>query len=411
MNILKFAIGNSTAGRWPVVYYIGLMTLLLVIGCGTSSPYYRYAERHGAESVAGLPAGDPQFTLFLIGDSGSPAAEPLEPNLQILRHHLAAAGPASALVFLGDNIYSYGMPPPDHPGRSLAEQRINTQLSILKGYRGRTFFVPGNHDWNDDNPGGLAAIRRQQQYIEERMGDNVFVPGGGCPGPVAVTLDSSNVLVMLDTEWWLYPHRKPGPGQCSPGTPREVVHALDSLVTRYGKRNMFVAGHHPFYSNGTHGGYFPYTDHLFPLLDYSPVLYLPLPVMGSLNPLYRRHVGHLQDLAGKEYTRMRRSLEPVFRKHPRLLYAAGHDHSLQYHPVGGQHYVVAGSGTVESYARRGKTAYFAYSHKGFARIDLYHSKAVLSFWTPATGDRDSEAGRRVYRHVLYNIEMADEKQS
>lgn len=369
-------------------------------GCGANSPFSRDSEDHSADQQYEVSrSGNKQFTLFFIGDTGDPSTEPIESNLRVLQHHLEKAGEHSAIVFMGDNIYNYGLLPEDHPGREDSERRIDTQLQILSNYQGRAIFIPGNHDWNNDREGGLEAIKRQQEYIDNNLGSASFAPRNGCPGPFEVQLDSSNVLLLIDTEWWLYPHAKPGLKACAHGSRDRFIQAMDSLARHHDQHNIFIAGHHPIYSNGTHGGHFPVKKHLFPLLKYNSSLYLPLPIIGSVNPLYRKTVGYRQDLAGKEYRQLREGLEGVFQKYSNLLYASGHDHSLQYHPVGGQHYVVAGAGTVTSYVRRGKSADFAYSHKGFARVDIDENESILTFWTPE-GDRPE--GRMVYVKTLYN---------
>jgi hypothetical protein len=41
---------------------------------------------------------------------------------------------------------------------------------------------------------------------------------------------------------------------------------------------------------------------------------------------------------------LREALLERFGGYEGLVYAAGHDHSLQYHPAGGHHYLVSGSG-------------------------------------------------------------------
>lgn len=382
------------------LYLLMLAALILTTaGCGASSPYYKHAEERPDYRATELPAPDNQFTLFLIGDTGDPSTEPLEPNLAALRRQLEEAGKHSAVVFMGDNIYTHGLLPEGHPERGDSERRIDTQLHILKGYPGRAFFIPGNHDWNNSEPNGLESILRQQNYIESESGGRIFfLPDNGCPGPVEVTLDSSNTLLLLDTSWWLYPHEKPGPDACSAGSEGLFIQAVDSLVRQNLDRNLFIAAHHPIFSNGTHGGYSPFTDHVFPLLRVHDALYIPLPVIGSAVPLYRKFVGYPQDLPYKDYKRLREQLIRIFQQHPRLTYASGHDHSLQYHPVDGRHYIISGSGTVESYVRRGKTAAFAYKHKGFARIDINETGVVLSFWTP---EDDNPQGKPVYRRVLY----------
>jgi len=388
---------NKALGGLAVCSRLMIVALILGVigGCGASSPYY--ANSGSPDDVFSTQA-EPQFTMFFIGDTGSPAAYPPEPNLVTLQHHLDTAGENSAVVFLGDNIYSYGLLPQNHPNRVETERRMDAQIKIVEDYPGQAIFIPGNHDWNDDRPKGLEAIKRQQKYIENRLGDMGFMPDDGCPGPVEVRLDSVNTLLVLDTEWWLYPHEKPRLEQCANGSKEQFVQAVDSLVQQNKDRNLFVAGHHPIYTNGKHGGYFPATDHLFPLLDISPLLYIPLPIYGSINPLYRKYQGYLQDVASGPYSKLRNELIKTFKAHPRLVYAGGHDHSLQHHPIGKQHYIVSGAGTVENYVRKGKSAAFAYSHKGFARIDRYANEVVLSFWIP---QRNQKMGRMVYQTVLF----------
>ena len=367
-------------------------------GCGASSPFYADdADRPGSQPDT-VENNEATFSLFLIGDTGAPGTDPLEPNLQALQHHLNAASEQSAVVFLGDNIYSDGLLPQDHPERAESERRIDAQIQMLENFQGRVIFIPGNHDWNSDEPGGWEAIKRQQTYIEDRLGDGTFLPKDGCPGPVEVRLDSSNTLLVLDTQWWLYPHDKPGLENCPFGSKDRFIAGVDSLLKHNTTKNLFVTGHHPFYSNGTHNGFFPFSEHLFPLLDYSPYLYLPLPIYGSITPWYRKYVGYRQDLAGNEYRQLRSRLTDVFSQYPNLVYATGHDHNLQHHQIGDQHYVISGAGTVERYARKGRSASFAYTHKGFARIDISERDVQLTFWTP---EGESEHGRLVYETILY----------
>lgn len=381
------------------LYVVLVLSVAGLAGCGATDPYYSSDEGRPQPTDQQFDQQDVRYSLFLIGDAGDAKIKPLSPNLRMLQHHLELAGENSTVIFMGDNIYEEGLHAEDHPNRAEEERRINAQMGVFKSYAGQGIFIPGNHDWNDDKPRGVEILKRQQEYIEKRLGDSAFAPDEGCPGPVEVQIDSSNVLVLMDTQWWLYPHEKPGLETCKNGSRERLVHATDSLIQAYSDQNIFVIGHHPLFSNGKHNGYLPVTDHLFPLLDYSPVLYIPLPIIGSIKPLYRKHIGYLQDLPGKEYSALREQLVAVFEQHPNLVYVAGHDHSLQYHPIEGQHYIVSGAGTNQSYVRRGKTAAFAYTRTGFARIDILSDRVVLSFLTP---EKNMPEGRLVYQKILYD---------
>ncbi|GIV44860.1 MAG: hypothetical protein KatS3mg035_1983 [Bacteroidia bacterium] len=86
-------------------------------------------------------------------------------------------------LFLGDNIYNFGLPEENDKSYTKAKNRLDTQIRATKDFKGNTIFIPGNHDWALDGKEGWKAIKRQQKYIEEHLGENSFLPKDGCPGP------------------------------------------------------------------------------------------------------------------------------------------------------------------------------------------------------------------------------------
>jgi hypothetical protein len=78
-----------------------------------------------------------------------------------------------------------------------------------------------------------------------------------------------------------------------------------------------------------HGGYFPWTTHLFPLRELASWLWVPLPVLGSVYPVARQLGISAQDLTNDEYDGMRLALEGAMDGVAPLVYAGGHDHNLQ----------------------------------------------------------------------------------
>ena len=112
-----------------------------------------------------------RYSVFLIGDVGNPipAAKGGEPSLNFMRKQMLQMGANSSVVFLGDNIYNQGMPPEGAYDRKIAEGRLNTQLDILKGYKGEKYMTPGNHDWIQGSANGLAQVNREQSYSEHYL--------------------------------------------------------------------------------------------------------------------------------------------------------------------------------------------------------------------------------------------------
>src|ERR1700751_3618474 len=55
------------------------------------------------------------FSIFLIGDAGAGSLIKTEPTFAILKEQLLKGDSNSAIYFLGDNVYPYGLEEPEHP--------------------------------------------------------------------------------------------------------------------------------------------------------------------------------------------------------------------------------------------------------------------------------------------------------
>ena len=315
------------------------------------------------------------MTLFLIGDAGGPAAPPdSEPVFMALRA-AAAAVPHPVIVFLGDNVYPSGMPDSAAPKRAAAERALTQELRVLQASGARGFFVPGNHDWDSMRPGGWDAIRRQERFIAAAGGGPVLLPAGGCPGPTVVDVGQVVRLLALDTQWWLQEGPKPeGPtSSCPAASEAAVLDSVRAKLRTAGTRAVVVVAHHPLASGGAHGGHFGWQDHVFPLRNISSRLWIPLPLIGSVYPIARMEGISSQDIPSRAYGRMRVALDSAFAAAPPLIYAAGHDHTLQVIAGTSTRYVlVSGSGTfghVDRVTSLDSTR-FARSASGFMRVEF-----------------------------------------
>lgn len=372
--------------------------LLLLTACATNKPWY--SEKDYSPDGAAFSSGEIRHTVYLIGDCGKPQSEPLEGTLQLLKSKLENSTQESSVIFLGDNIYNAGLVAEDNPERQESERRINAQLNVVADHSGEIVFVPGNHDWNNNKEGGWEAIQREEKYIEDFLArGNVLRPDGGCSGPSEIMLANNLVLLAYDSQWWLHEYEKPGKAQgCQATTREDFVQAMDSAIAKHADKTVIVAAHHPFYTNGTHGGRFPAHEHFFPLTAFKRHLYIPLPVLGSVYVFSRMLGVSNQDLGNKNYCSLKENLEALFKKHDNLIYASGHEHSLQYHKHNGVHYVVSGSGSKRSYARKGKGADFVYAQKGFSALHFLNDGEIwVEYFAPVEGGLK---GKVVYRKQL-----------
>ncbi len=323
--------------------------------------------------------------IVLIGDAGA-LTNGQHAVAQAIRKNVPMDS-RTVIVYLGDNIYKVGLPDDAYVGYNQARSVLDSQVVIVKNTPVRAYMIPGNHDWNNGGPGGYDAILREQLYVDLLDTKNVkFFPEGGCPGPVEIQVGDNVVLIIVDSQWWIHPYDKPGiESDCPYKTKDEVLAQLNDILLRNYKKLVIFATHHTFRSNGPHGGYYGVKQHLFPFTDLSPNLYIPLPIVGSIYPISRSIFGSPQDLRHPLYQNMIKDIEQVTKSHPNLIYAAGHEHSLQLIKDTGHYYVVSGTGYNSSRVSKSKKTLYASAEHGFAVIEVSKNKNVdISFYITQT---------------------------
>mgnify|MGYP002777647032 FL=1 len=335
-----------------------------------------------------------QFTLYLIGDAGEPTPDHLGYQ-DALREQLKSERNPFAVIFLGDNIYPKGLPDADDPSRMRYEAALQAQLAMVQEFGQPVFFIPGNHDWKKGKPEGWTRIRNQQRWFDSlRLPHVQFLPKSGCPGPEEIILNEETVLVIVDTQWLLHPWEKPegDASPCEAKTLADVLVQMEDIFKRHRGKRMIVAGHHPIHTYGEHGGVFTWKHHLFPLSYAVKGLYLPLPGVGSIMPLYRKWIGNIQDTPHPQYRQWARAFEALFQQYPGTVYVAGHEHALQSIFKDSVHYLVSGSGSKSTVVKKKRHANFISPHRGFARLVLSKEHASTAFfWAKPDGERTSLA--------------------
>lgn len=292
----------------------------------------------------------------------------------------------TAILYLGDNLYTTGLPDEQYSFYDIRRSVLDTQLSIANGTEAKVYFIPGNHDWDKGGKGGWDAIIRQQEYIDAKGGKNVkFYPEDGCGGPVEVAISEDVTMVIFDSQWWIHPYDKPGEeSDCPYKTKLEILNQLDNILSKNSKKLVILACHHTFKSYGIHGGYFTLKQHIFPLTDLYPKMYIPLPGIGSIYPITRGVFGIPEDLSHPAYANMIHDVEKVVKGHKNVIFVAGHEHSLQLIKDSSYNYIVSGSGTKHTRVSPNKKAPFLSSQNGFAVLDISTNKNVdVTFYTVA----------------------------
>ena len=289
------------------------LSLLLFVLFASSCANYKinYSEKSKNWEQNSPPTSKVlEHRMYLIGDAGNAPMGGTTAVLQFLSSQLPKESKNSSIVFLGDNIYPGGMPPKgEEEDRTLSEYRLKIQMDALEGFKGKTHFIPGNHDWRT---WGLKGLKREEKFIEKYMNrgvedkddwENYFLPDNGCAGPDVVELNENLVMVIIDSQWWLADwDKEPSINDgCEVKNKFMFQFNVENILRKHRRKNVVVALHHPPFSNGPHGGATTLKEHIFPLTQLKDNLYIPLPVIGSIGAFARGALGSKQDNAHQTY--------------------------------------------------------------------------------------------------------------
>ena len=306
-------------------------------------------------------------TFYLIGDAGYASNNESTPGLIALKEHLGKAGIKDHVIFLGDNIYPDGLPKKKYGARELAEHRLDAQLDAVSGFNGKTIFIPGNHDWYAN---GLKGLKRQKDYIQKKLNDkDSFLPNNFC-GLEELKISDKVHLVLIDSQWYLEDWDKHPVinDECDDIKTREQFFAaFEDLLSDEQDKTILVAMHHPVVTYGPHGGQLGFDKNIYPVGKT-----IPLPVLGTLASHIRKSGGvSIQDRINERYNQMANRLLTMARRGNKIIFASGHEHSLQYNQYEGIPVIVSGSGSKESATKLVTGAEFTYGKQGFARLDIF----------------------------------------
>jgi len=346
------------------------------------SPQGYSLQRH----AAALGGRTPAQRLILIGDAGATA--PGDATLADLGRWSADLPDRTSVVFLGDNLYPRGLGEDDERGEGVLLQQ-------LRATPANKIFVPGNHDWGDWSL-DAETLAHEERFIDGFAESRAtLLPKGGCPGPALATLAAPGdglargvQLVAIDLDWWLIDADE-RPSCDGIASEADFLGALERTLHAHAEDHVVVVAHHPLRSGGPHGGW--------------GRSFLEQTLLRMANGLgFAVH-----DVDGSVYRAMLERLRPALAAEPPLVYASGHDHSLQV--IEGRDtagtLVVSGAGSLENLTTVTaiSNTLFAHAHAGFVVLDFYGD---ADFGDALAGDRVMlrvvETG---HRRPVYEMEL------
>ena len=234
--------------QFHIIFLTGLFILFFLVG--SAQKIYYSLDCENMEGGISEDSTNLLFSVYLIGDIKYPLPE--SENLKLLKTYISKESKRSAVAILGDILYPMGLR--DSADKHFNEDELNLKhiLNTFDNFEGEIVFMPGNHDWARGNKQGWETVLNEEQYIEQYLKrGNVFLPDGGCPGPVEIELSQDITLIVFDSQWWFQKYDKPGSdGECGFIDDEDLFIQIEDAIRRNRDKKVIFAAHHPLYSVG-----------------------------------------------------------------------------------------------------------------------------------------------------------------
>ncbi|WP_289043125.1 metallophosphoesterase [uncultured Olleya sp.] len=374
--------------------FLTFILAFLLTNCASFEAQYK----HETDTKTQLPNKEIHKTFYLVGDAGKSPKDGFSDGLTAYKNFIKDKNTKEDYtIFLGDNIYPAGLPTKDHENYEDAKNHIQAQVNSVEGFDGNVLFIPGNHDWYAN---GLHGLKDQEKYIEKALGKNTFQPENGCPLEV-VEVSNQIELIIIDTQWYLENWNKHPTinDECEIKTRERFLLELEGEFKKAQNKTVIVAMHHPMYTNGSHGGFYSPDKHLYPFQSK-----LPLPIIASLLTQVRTQGGvSIQDRYNERYNKMMNRISTLALEYQNIIFASGHEHSLQYIENEGIKQIVSGSGAKSSAASLSHNGLFTYGGQGFAVLNIYKDgSSYVSFY-----GEDNQQAKLLYTKQVFDKREAE----
>ncbi|MEZ4803581.1 MAG: metallophosphoesterase [Gelidibacter sp.] len=363
-----------------IPFSITILTIFILHSCASYKPQIRNDE----DKNNVFPNKEVDRTFYLIGDAGLSPANGLSLSLNAFKSYIKNKETKNDYaLFLGDNVYPEGMPKEDESYRSQAEHHMDAQFESVKGFKGKTIFIPGNHEWYAD---GVDGVKEEEKYVEAALGKDSFLPTNGCPME-SIDVSETVQLIIIDTQWYLenWDYHPTMNDECEIKTRERMLLELEGEIKKAQGKTVVIAMHHPMFTNGVHGGYFALNKHLYPTQKD-----IPIPILSSLVTQIRTQGGiSIQDRYNELYNNLMKRIETLATESGNITFVSGHEHTLQYIETEHIKQIVSGAGSKESYVALSDNGLFTYGKQGFAVYTVFKDGSSWVQYFSAEGGEPS----------------------
>ncbi|MBW6481645.1 MAG: hypothetical protein K0B10_01160 [Vicingaceae bacterium] len=228
----------------------------------------------------------------------------------------------------------------------------------------QTIVVAGDRDWDNSGKKGIKKVKHLENLVEYKGFKNIkWVLDKGCPGPELIELDSNLLLMVINTQWWNHPYKKPEVvnANCDINTPKDFIIEVENALAETEDKNLIIAGHFPLVEQGN----LPFINHLFP------------PVYGSFKTYYHQNIGGKRDIINANFNPIREKILNRMSVKSGVIYFSAHEYNTQIIKDFDNYFINNGLPESSKKARKTRFAVYSTSKPSITKVNYHVDGSVV----------------------------------
>jgi len=225
----------------------------------------------------------------------------------------------------------------------------------------------GDREWSESSRDGWQRVRHIEKLLRGQTHQrlHVFIDKG-CPGPETISLTPYLDAVVINSQWFNHPYKKPAPAtdMCPVADTDVFMEEVQNVLDETDNKNLLLLTHYPLESLGNYGGRFPLSAYIFP------------PLAGNVRVAYHQNIGTDKDITNKHFNDFRLRMLGMLADYSSLVVASGHEQNNTVMKAGRNFFINSGAPQQGSFAAQTKQARLSTSQPGFIEVTYTESGEV-----------------------------------
>jgi len=181
----------------------------------------------------------------------------------------------------------------------------------------RVYVVPGDKDWKEFKSKKLKSIGK---LLDDEYTGDVIVPEYACGNLEVKEINDNLSMVFMDSNWFFseWSADRDLNENCKITSRREFWSELSGTIGGLKAKQVVLFAGAPIFRNDAIGGKLSPKDHIFPLTNIIPWLYVPIPVVGTLISDTKNYLTPTESVLSPLYIEYIDQIKILLANHPQL---------------------------------------------------------------------------------------------